>query len=403
MSTEEKNLDPMMEAVYGGNYLETGIDPVEPEFDDENGEESSDDNGPENEEAGNMEDDDESNEESSSQESDNESRENDQNSESEEESGNNEESSEEQSSEEEENTEEQSSEKQNPLPTLTPAAKALIEKLNAGDDKEIYETLKLKYGHKEMSPEDKMINFLVATRPELDTDDIHYLLASEYGVGATDVDPDDLTPEMKDSLRKQEIARKALLRQADGYFEQQAGEVKLPELPALADLDPGYKEYLENKEKEVLLQQQIEKDKADAIAAEAQTLQLVTKTATEIDNLSLGLEFEMDKGKFDLSMDFKLDDKKKKQLADYTAEYTPTQAEYKQFTRENGEFDMKGYMTQLAERLFAPQIQKALIKQAIAKDRDAFISTELKNSSFNRGERAQVDPELDFETSAMGK
>ncbi|WP_312697045.1 hypothetical protein [Sphingobacterium mizutaii] len=287
------------------------------------------------------------------------------------------------------------------VPTLTNEARALIEKLNAGDDKELYEMLKKKHGFAEMGPEDKMVNYLVATRPELDANDIHFLLASDYGVGATEIDEYDLTPEMQASLNRQKLARKTLLRQAETFFEEQASSVKFPEVPALTDVDPEYKAYLEFKEKELALQPQREAETARLKEVEQTTLKQVNTTATEIDKFSVDVSLELDKGKFDLSTDFKLSDKMKKQLADYTVEYTPTQAEIQQHTKD-GEFDMKGYMTQLAQRLFSPQIQKALIKQAIVKDREQFISTELKNSSFGRGERAQADVEVDPTVRAMG-
>ena len=82
-----------------------------------------------------------------------------------------------------------------------------------------------------------------------------------------------------------------------------------------------------------------------------------------------------------------------------------TKAEVDAHKNQNGEFDMKGYMTSLAKKLFAEPIQKAVIKQALAKDREEFTERELKNSTLRNNENGGGNHEEPFDiyTSAMGK
>lgn len=268
---------------------------------------------------------------------------------------------------------------------FTPEAKALLAQLAAGDDKAVFNLLKQKYGHEELSPEEKIIEYYTAKHPYLDAEEILFKLAQDYGVGATEIAEEDLTPELSAELRRQAIERKRLLSEADGYFTELASSVEIPALPSLADTDADYRQYLSDK---TALEAQKLADQAEAqrIADEdAATIIEVKTIAQGIDKVELNVKVGLDQGEFDLKTDFVLNDKMKKQLADYAIEYTPTQGELKAHTT-NGKFDMAGYVNTLAHRIFAPQIQKALLKEAISKDRENFTEKELKNSSFRNNE-----------------
>lgn len=285
---------------------------------------------------------------------------------------------------------------------LSDQAKFVLDKLAKGEDKEVYELLSNKFGHEKLSAEEKAIAFLAEKNPYLEREDLLFMAASKYGIGAEEEDESLLTDEQKKELKNQSIERKGLLNQAEQHFKDKAININIPTLPNPLDEDEGYKEYKTYKEQQQTLQEEQAKQAELDAQFERETSERVNKTALEIDALALDVKFELDKSEFALNSEFKLDDAKKKQLTDYALEYTPTQAEFKAHQNQNGELDMKGYMTALAEKLFAPQIRQALIKQAIAKDREEFTERELKNSTLRNNENMQhADVEVPFEISAM--
>lgn len=284
---------------------------------------------------------------------------------------------------------------------LSEQSKFIIDKLSKGEDKDVFDILKNKYGYSNLTDEEKIFEYMLQKNPHLDKDDLSFKLANEYGIGATPVDELDMTDEIKNLMKRQEIEKKGLLSEAKKYFEDKASSTEIPTLPSILDLDEGYKEYVANREEskkqeELQKQQQLEFDQEVA-----QTITKINSTAQEIETLPIELKIDLDQGEFDLKSDFKLDEAKRKQLADYAIEYTPTKAEVDAHTK-NGEFDMKGYMTMLAHRQFSVQIQKAVLKQALAKDRENFTEQHLKNSTLrNNSDREVITDQEDFESAAM--
>ncbi|WP_298845486.1 hypothetical protein [uncultured Clostridium sp.] len=287
--------------------------------------------------------------------------------------------------------------------TLDDKGRWVLDKLSKGEDKDIYDLLKDKFAYEGLSEEDKIFTYLAEKHPHLTHEDLVFKAGQEFGIGVTHIDEDDMTPEIRTFLRKQEIDRKGLISEATNFFKEKSAGVEIPSLPNVLDLDAGYKEYMSFRanQEQIKADQLVEQEKNTRFEEET-TLQ-INNTAKEIETLSFDLKIDLDQGEFDLKSEFKLDEAKRKELADYAIEHVPTQSELKAFQNQNGELDMKGYMTSLATKLFSNQIQKAMIKQAIAKDREEFNERELKNSTLrNSTTMIQSDVAFDFHSAAMG-
>jgi hypothetical protein len=288
---------------------------------------------------------------------------------------------------------------------LNDKAKFVLDKLAKGEEKEVWELLNSKFGHEKLSAEQKAFEYLKSQNPYLDEDDISFKLANEYGIGATPLterEIEDLTEAQEAEIKKQSLAKKQLLNEAENFFSSKAETLEIPALPNPLDEDEGYKEYQAYKAEQAELVKQQEEFAKQQEIEDKRIEEEVKSTAVKIDTLSIDLKLDLDQSEFALKSEFKLDDAKKKQLADYALDYTPTKAEVEAHRNTNGEFDMKGYMTSLAKRLFSEQIQKAVLKQAIAKDREEFTERELKNSTLRNNSNMQfTDRDEAFEVSAM--
>jgi hypothetical protein len=288
---------------------------------------------------------------------------------------------------------------------LDEKAKFILDKLSKGEDKDVYELLKNKFGYENLSDEQKALTFLQEKNPHLDHDDLLFELAEKYGIGAdklTDDELDLLTDSQKAEIRKQEIAKKTLLNEANKFFTEKATDITIPMLPNPLDEDEGYKEYQTFKAKQEELKVQQEQAEIAQQEFDKKVEEEVNSTALTIDALPIELTIDLDQSEFALKSEFKLDEAKKKQLAEYALEYTPTQAEIKAHQDQSGKLDMKGYMTALAKRLFSEQIQKSALKQALAKDREEFTERELKNTTLRNNDNMHIpDREEAFEVSAM--
>lgn len=272
----------------------------------------------------------------------------------------------------------------------------IYEKIKAGEDKEVYEKLRDKYEYESYNEEKKMLSFLAVKYPFLDEEELRFKAEDEYGIGKQEIDEDDLTEEEKRANKKQGIERKGLLSEADRYFTDKAETIELPTLANPLDADEDYKSYKER----------VKADEAARIESEKQVSELnkqIENTAKSLNQIGVEVKIEsIDDGEFALNVQFDFDDKKKTQLADFAKVYTPTQAQIEARTDQNGEFDMKGYMTDLANQLFSKQIMKAAIKQAIVKDRESFEARELKNSTLNNREvQQQTSTDVDLYSQLM--
>lgn len=273
--------------------------------------------------------------------------------------------------------------------------KYLYDKLSKGELEDAYEALKQKFEHKSLSEEQKILNYLKVKNPYMDADDIAFTAASDYGVGVDAIEDDSfLTDEQKAELRKQGIRKKALLGEAQGYFDERATMAQLPTLANPLDTDQDYISYKQNIE--ASKQAEIEsKQNLDRLYKEVDT---VTSALNSID---LSENIALDGGELDFKSQFKLDDAKKKQLAEHVKDYTPTKAEI-QASTINGEFDMKGYIQIQAEKLFYKQIQKSVLKEALSKSREDFIEKELTNSTLKNNQTTQqTNIDVPWEVSMM--
>lgn len=251
------------------------------------------------------------------------------------------------------------------------------------DEESIYKTLDQKYGHKKMKPEEKALAFIAQQNPGLDDDEIFFIAQSEFGIGVEKPSDEDLTDEQVLSLRKQEISRKKLMYQVDQYFEQRAKEVELHGHNPLDD-DEGYKTYQTQAQKQAEQQKEYE-----ATVSNLHTQ--IETNAKSISELKVPIEIDIDESKFAIEVNFKMDEAKQKEVMEYAKRYTPSDAEIAKFTDSStGKFDFKGYLSDLAPRVFAKQINTVALRQALAADREKFIEKELKNSTLRNNDVSQV-------------
>lgn len=251
------------------------------------------------------------------------------------------------------------------------------------DEKDLYDRLDKKYNHERMKPEDKALAFIKQQNPELDDNEILFIAASDYGIGVDRPEEKDLTDEQQFELKKQDISRKKLLASADTYFKEEAGKVELPGADPL-ELDPAYKAYQESATK----QAETAKEQATQLQ---NTIKQIDKNVKEISSLKESIEIDIDDSKFAIDVNFSVDDKKQKQLADYVKQYIPSDAEIAAFTdTDTGKFDWKGYMSNQATKVFAKDMIKAAVRQALSQDRDAFREVHLKNSTLRNNDVSQT-------------
>jgi hypothetical protein len=247
--------------------------------------------------------------------------------------------------------------------------------IEVADEEALYKQLHSKHAYKSMSAEEKAIAFIREQNPEYSDEDVSFVAMSEYGIGAEKpTEEDKLNDEQVIALRKQDIARKKLISQADNYFKAQADAITLPDTDPL-ELDQNYKTYRE----------QAATQKADAQKAEQHINEINTnfdKHALKIPEIVENIEIDIDDRKFAVPVNFKMDAKKQEQLADFAKRYQPSKTEFDAYNDpETGKFDYDGYMKSLIPMAFGKELSKAATRQALSQDRDEFISKELKNSS----------------------
>jgi hypothetical protein len=283
-----------------------------------------------------------------------------------------------------------------PEPTPDPVVETVVPEYKSKkyvpieDEEKLAELLDKKYGYKKMKPEEKALAFIKNQNPELDDNEILFIAANDYGIGVDRVDETDLTSEQALELKKQDIARKKLLSQADNYFAEQASQVQLTAEDPL-ELDPAYKTYREQAAANEQLRAQQEQRKQEVLTE-------ITSASKKVSDLKIPVEIDIDDSKLAIDVNFKLDENKQKELVSYAERYIPSDAEVAQFTdTSTGKFDFGGYLAEQANKLFAKDIIKAGIRQALAHDRQQFIEKELKNSTLRNNDVSQtadrkVDP-----------
>ncbi len=265
------------------------------------------------------------------------------------------------------------------------------------NEKDLWEKLSKKYNHESLKPEDKALQFIKQQNPELNDDELLFVAASDYGIGVERPTESDLTEPQLLELKKQDIARKKLFTQADNFFKEQANGVVIDGEDPL-DLDPQYKTYREQTT-------QAEQARKEQQQLYEQTLQQITSASKKISDLKIPVEIDIDDSKLAIDVNFKLDEKKQKELVSYAERYSPSKEEVAQFTdTSTGKFDFDGYLASLAKGVFSQDIIKAGIRQALAQDRERFIEKELKNSTLRNNDVSKtVDTKVDFNDTYWDK
>lgn len=272
---------------------------------------------------------------------------------------------------------------QSPVSEEAPAPYKSKKFIEVEDEKALYEKLNAKYRHEQMKPEEKAFSFIKKQRPELDDNEVMFVAATEYGIGVEKPDESTMTDEQVLELKKQNVNRKKLLREADEFFAGEAAKVALEDYDPL-ELDPEYKDFRTNRQK-VADEQKENQEKRENLYT---TFETNSKAILEITE---SVEIDMDEGKLAIPVTFKLNEEKQKQLADFAKRYTPTDEEFNQFNDlKTGKFDYEGYMRSMAPKVFARDIAKAGMRQALAQDREKFIEKELKNSTLRNNDASQI-------------
>jgi len=256
--------------------------------------------------------------------------------------------------------------------------------------KSLEEAVIKKNQYKSLSAEQKALAFLKEKHPSLNDEDLIFEAAQEYGIGVTDIDLEDLSEEDKRAIKKQEIKRKELMYEADTYFKQQSDAIELPTIPNPIETDEDYKSY-----KEFVAQQ-----KAQEVEIQKQQLEINTNidtTSSKLEKIEIEPKITLDEREFSFKSEFKLDENKRKQLAEFAKVYTPTQEEIDEYFPQDGKLNMDGYLSHLATIKFQKQIINSAVKEGIARAREEFVEKDLKNSTLRNNETTQqsnreVDP-----------
>jgi hypothetical protein len=274
----------------------------------------------------------------------------------------------------------------------------LYETIREGKEKEAYEALRQKFEYESYSSDQKVLAYLKELNPMLDEDDIAFKAASEFGIGAEEYVAELLTEDQKKELKSQEIKRKELLYKADGFFKEKAESFELPSLPNPLDTDEGYKSYKEFQATQAELAEQEVQFKKE----QQEMFNQIDSASLKIETIEIEPKIVLDDSEFTFKSEFKLDENKRKQLADFAKVYTPTQEEVKEYFPEDGKFNIPGYLSHLAEIKFSKQIRDAVVKEGIAKAREEFIEKDLKNSTLrNNQSTQQTNREVAPEVSLM--
>lgn len=266
--------------------------------------------------------------------------------------------------------------------------------LSEGKDDEVLQALNKKHGYKTMTTEQKAISYLKTLHPSLDDDDLAFKAENEFGIGVEA--PDEYASDAeKNGFKAMEIKRKELLHDADGYFTSEAEAFKLPTLPSIEDGDPEYKSYKEfiasQEENEILIK-----------AQEDKLIDMIDTSSAKVETIEIKPTIQLDDREFSFVSEFKLDDNKRKELAEFAKVYTPTQEEQAEFFPEDGKFNMEGYLGRLAQYKFRDQIINAAVKEGIARAREEFVEKDLKNSTLRNNETQQQSThDIDPYISAM--
>lgn len=268
--------------------------------------------------------------------------------------------------------------------------KWVYQMLSEGKDDEVLQALNKKHGYKTMSEEDKAILFLKSLHPSLDDDDLEFKAKMEYGIGEQEEEDEYATDADKALYKARNIKRKELLYEADNYFSAQAEAFKLPALPSVEDSDPDYKSY-----KEFVASQA--EQQATMKEEEAKIIQMIDTASVKVETIEIKPTIQLDDREFSFVSEFKLDENKRKQLAEFAKTYTPSQEEQATYFPEDGKFNMEGYLGHLATIKFSTQIINAAVKQGIAKAREEFVEKDLQNSTLRNSQTQQqsthtIDP-----------
>lgn len=274
-----------------------------------------------------------------------------------------------------------------------------VEEVDNGEWLKDFEAALLKKNeYKSLSAEQKALAYLKEQNPYLDEDDLIFKAAQEYGIGAEALDEEDLkllTDKEKAELKAQEIKRKGLLHEADGYLKAQSDAIELPKIPNPIEADEEYKSYKEQ------IKLQAEQD-AKFAEEQKEVFAVIDNTATKLEKIEIEPKITLDEREFSFRSEFKLDENKRKELAQFAKDYTPTQSELDTYYPQDGKFNAEGYLSHLAERLFHKQIINAAVKEGIAQAREEFVEKDLKNSTLrNNSTMQQSNREVDPEIAAM--
>lgn len=269
------------------------------------------------------------------------------------------------------------------IETAEPEYKSNKKYIPLDDEKAIYETLDRKYRYERMKPEEKALAFIAKENPGLDDDELMFIASSEYGIGVEKPDESVLTDEQIINLKKQDIARKQLLHKADAFFKEETSKITLEAIDPL-ETDEGFKTYQTERQAQAA---KVEQERRNL----QNTIQQIETAAKVISEIKEPIEIDLDESKLTFEVNFKLDEKKQKQLVEKTKQYIPSEAEVSAYTDPTtGKFDFKGYMEYLTPMFFAKEMKMAAIKQAIAQDREQFVEGTLKNSTLRNNDVSKV-------------
>lgn len=227
-----------------------------------------------------------------------------------------------------------------------------------------------------MSPEEVVERKLRKDNPEWTEEDIRSELRDKYGLGLTkvDINEDDMTSdEIKEAKEVNRLVEqgsrqlKSAAKEAREFFEEEKKSLKAPEINIQT---PDVDDYLQT-----VLKEEQEK----AIKQHESWKAMVDPSVSKLTTIKRTLTFEDNGAPVELTVDYKLSEKQKEQLAKYLHNYSGHPEADKSYIQEDGSVKIDQFSEDKAALLFHEQMMISALKEYGAKVRASLVKKDLLN------------------------
>lgn len=238
-----------------------------------------------------------------------------------------------------------------------------------------------------MSNEDLIRYKLQSENPAWDASDVEEELKSKYGIGLQErvIDEDGLEEDIerdkeynqriREKIKQGERLLKTEVHLAKQLLKEKKENIKLPEVELDVELTADRSKIIEQYNQEI--QEQTSKYREEVWSPQ------VSEAVQKLGGFRQKFELEVESGdKVVSDVTYKLTPNQKAQLQEYLANYVPHPEDSKYVTNEEtGEVDFTRLVNDKAKQLFADDIIKSSIKEAVAQFKSTFIKEKVVNYS----------------------